>query len=63
VVIEDEGVLARQVGEQENVRLDVELFKAQVHGGGGAEGIAVGADVGGKEDVSARTQAIDDLLV
>jgi hypothetical protein len=33
------------------------------HGGGGAEGVAVGADVGGDQDALAGGEGVDHLLV
>ena len=63
VVVEEEGIFAREVGEEEDFGGDVDLAKGKSHGRAGAKGIAVGADVGGDEHLFAGAEAIDDLLV
>src|SRR5438046_2553918 len=54
---------APQVREEQRGGVDALLFHGQDHGGGGAERVAIGADVGGHEDALAARERVEDLLV
>jgi hypothetical protein len=63
VLAEDERVLPREVAEQQDLRFDAPLTHREDHRGGGAEGVAVGSDVGRHEHALAARQRVDDRSV
>ena len=63
VLLVDERVFSGQVAEEQDGGVDAFLLHPQHHGGGGAEGVAVGADVGGDEHALAAREGVDHLAV